>query len=352
VSRVFGDPDRLEAFTAEVTPTVPEARRAVEDYGAAVAAYVAAGPNDLGAGLEDLSRVIVPELDLLREVDQAPAAFAFALRNLDHLRGGIVDGVRITDMERFEALAAARLQHPDADPWAVIQTAEASVDESWILPWDDRYSWSADPTSPAWWTTTAIGTAQRTVRDVWRTWGVSVSEHYRGETFVGAHGRWRPGWADRLNPTIGSASSWRRALPYARVANRALPFLPGVDQYVQDRGDTTLTTGDRVARVTTTTALEGGGGVVGGAAGAKGGALVGAAIGTAIVPGVGTAVGGVVGGIGGAVGGGIVGAEIGSTINQNVQGAVSAAGEGIDRAIDTLTDVGGSVTSTVSGWFD
>jgi hypothetical protein len=51
------------------------------------------------------------------------------------------------------------------------------------------------------------------------------------------------------------------------------------------------------------------------------------------------------------VSGGWAGSELGAAASEHLQGAISAVGSGIDTAIDGLTDVGGSVTSTVRGWF-
>jgi hypothetical protein len=351
VSRVFGDPDRLEAFTAEASPAVGPARAAIGDYRDAVRALHLAGPNDLGTHLADLSPIVEAELDLLQELDRAPAAFAFALRHLDELRTGPWSRVRLTDLDRVEALATAWLHAPGAGDRELVDAARARLDTSLVLPWHEGGGWTADPTSPSWWAATTIGAADRTVQEVWKQWGVEVRGHYRGGRWVDAHGRWRPGWADRLNGRVGPASAWRTVRPWTRLAGRALPVVPGVQQYLGDRDDAGLTTGDRIARTTSAVALEGGAAAVGGSIGATKGFAAGAAIGTMIVPGVGTAVGGVVGAVVGGVVGGGIGAEAGRVAKDNVGGLVSAAGSGVDAVLDTVTDVGGSVVSSVRGWF-
>jgi hypothetical protein len=369
MSRVFGDPERLEAYTAEVTPTVGEARGSVEDYRTTVLAFNAAGPNDLGTSLVDLAQVVLPDLDHLHELDQAPAAFGFALRHVDQLRDGLGNRIQLTDLERFEALAAARMNDPDGAPDAVVAAASDSLEVGIRWPWDDEGSWAADPTSAQWWTTTALGVGRTTIKETWERLGVDVRRHYRGTTRIDVHGRWRPGYADQLNRTIGRATSWQRAYRYTRPLGRVLPFLPGVDQAMEDRHDPSLTTGQRIARTGSRTALEGGLGAAGAWGGAAGGAVVGATIGSA-VPVVGTAIGGAAGAIVGGIGGGVIGTEVGSTINDNVQGAVQTLGDGIDgaidlgsQAIDSVTDVGSAAVSsvsdlgssaaeTVSGWFD
>jgi hypothetical protein len=351
MSRVFGDPDRLEAFTAEVTPTIGPTHGAVDDAATAVAAFNRADPNDLGSSLTDLAPVVRADLDLLLELDQAPAAFAFALRNLDELRTDTWNRVRADDLARFEALVTARLRDPYGGRSRVLEAAHAELDTSIVFPWHDEGSWAADPTAPVWWASTTIGAAERTVREVWDRFGVEVRGHYRGSTWVDAHGRWRPGWAGRLNPRIGRADGWRRTLPWARRVGRVLPAVPGVVQYVEDQDVAGLTTGDRVARAGAAALLEGGGAVAGGAAGAKVGAAIGGGIGTFILPGVGTAVGGAVGAVVGGVIGGWAGGEAGSSAFDSLQGSISSIGSGIDTAIDGVTDVGGSVVSTVRGWF-
>jgi gas vesicle protein len=390
VSRVFGDPARLEAYTAEVTVGVHETRHAVEDYRAAVAAFNAAGPNDLGTQLADLGQVIDPDLELLLELDQAPAAFGFALRHLDAFDVGGLTGMRVTDLDRFEALATARLQHPDAAPDDVVGLAYAALDTGWVLPWDDDEAWPADPASAVWWTGTAIGAASAGVKAVWERYGVDVRGHYRGERWIDAHGRWRPGWAQRINGELGRATTWRRAGQHLSRASAVLVVVPGIEQALEDRNDPSLTAGQRIARVGSRTALEGGGGFLGGLGGMKAGAAAGFAAGS-VVPGVGNVVGVLVGGALGGVAGGIAGAEAGKFLHDNFQGAVQWSGDRIDDAIelgasavdtvtdvgasawdgarevggnlvdgaadlgssalDTVTDVGGTVSDTVGGWF-
>jgi hypothetical protein len=231
-----------------------------------------------------------------------------------------------------------------------VEEALAGLDTSPILPWHDEGSWAADPSSPLWWTTTSIGAAERTVTEVWSRLGVEVRGHYRSGTWVDAHGRWRAGQAGPLNARIGPAQRWRRAQPWARRSGRFLPGLPGVLQYLEDQDDPSLTTGDRLARASSAVVLESGGAFVGGAAGVKVGAIAGAAAGTA-VPVVGTAVGAVVGAVvGGLIGSG-VGAELGNTAKDNLRGAIGSAGRRIDPVIDAVTDVGGSVVSSVRSWF-
>ena len=338
MSRVLGDPDALEAYTAEVRQSVDDASSAVDGYSTAVASFNSASPNDLGTSITNLAVVIEADLDHLAELDRAPAAFAFALRNIDHLDTGGWNWVRVTDLERFDALATAWLNNPDASEQDIIAAAHGELDTSIVWPWNDEGEWVNDPTSATWWASTAIGVSTKTVQEVWSTWGVDVRGHYRGNTHVDGHGRWRPGWAQRLNPALGRASSWQRAFRHSRVLGRVVPFLPGVEQVISDWNDPTLTTGDRIARTGFTLGLEGGLGALGAFGGAIGGAALGGLIGTFTAsPVVGTAIGGAAGAVGGAMIGGSIGAEVGGFINDNVQGLVESAGRGIDSVIDTVT---------------
>lgn len=55
----------------------------MRDYHGAIAAFNAAEPNDLGSHLEDLSGALEESLERLALLDELPAAFAAALRELD-----------------------------------------------------------------------------------------------------------------------------------------------------------------------------------------------------------------------------------------------------------------------------
>ena len=350
MSRVTGDPDRLEEFTSTATPAVADTRDAVEDYQQQLSAYQNAGPNDLGRVPTDLSPPILAELDLLHELDQAPEAFAFALRHLDDLDLGPAARAQLGQLDRFDLLAATYLDDPDAPPHVLLDRAADDVDQSWRWPWSDGGGWRNDPTDPAWWATTSIGAAAATVQEVWKTYGVDVRAHYRQGTPIDAHGRWRPGHADRLNRTIGRATTWQRTATWARRLSRFSVVVPGVFQTVEDVSDPSLTAGHRISRAGSAVLFEGGGGALGAAGGAAGGALAGAAIGS-VIPVVGTVAGGAIGGVLGGLGGGLLGGEVGGNLRDNATGAIEAVGDGIDSAISKVTDVGGSVKDTVSGWF-
>lgn len=99
MAEVRGTPDRLEEYTAATLPTLDRAREALDAYRRAIAAFNAAGPNDLGTTLSDRSPDIEATLVELRALDATPAAFGAALRELD--AGSGVDGVVTADEAAF-----------------------------------------------------------------------------------------------------------------------------------------------------------------------------------------------------------------------------------------------------------
>lgn len=362
MTTVTGDPTSLEGYTADTALLVASMRDAVAGCQEAISRFNSAGPNHLGTTIPDLTPLIDADLDLLAQIDRAPAAFAFALRNLDTLSFETDPWLRthLTSEEWFDALSAAWLNDPLAPPDELVADARRLADTSVDLPWDQGWGpWASEKVSdPLWWSTTAIGGAATSVDEVYKRLAVPVRGYYRGSTYVAPHARWRPGLAPRLKPVLGPASTWRRLAPWARRIGIAGGVVPGIEQTARDWNDPTLTTGDRIARTGTTTLLEGGVGVAGGFAGAQAGATAGAFIGTLIFPGPGTAIGGVIGAVSGGIAGGFLGSEVGELINDNVQGAVEVLGDGVDaglelggKALDTLGDVGGGIVDGIDSLF-
>ncbi|MGH8903065.1 MAG: lipid II-degrading bacteriocin [Egibacteraceae bacterium] len=113
-TRVAAEPDRLEAYTEATSRTLGPTRGSLDDYTAAIRAFLSAGPNDVGtAGVGDRGRRLGDILDGLAELDAKPAAFAFALRQLD--RSG-AEQLSTVDTRMFEALVTARAVMPFAAP--------------------------------------------------------------------------------------------------------------------------------------------------------------------------------------------------------------------------------------------
>lgn len=80
---IRADPARLEAYSEDTAPALARACDAVEAYREALTAFNAAEPNDLGSHLTDRSATIIAALQGLAALDELPAAFAAALRQLD-----------------------------------------------------------------------------------------------------------------------------------------------------------------------------------------------------------------------------------------------------------------------------
>lgn len=81
---VGGDLEALEAYSEQVRPSREALVAAVGRYRAALAAFVAAAPNDLGGpALADLSGVLEGEAEVLARIDEVPARFAANVRAAD-----------------------------------------------------------------------------------------------------------------------------------------------------------------------------------------------------------------------------------------------------------------------------
>lgn len=89
MAQVRGDPDRLEEYTEATRPTLERTREALDAYRRAIVAFNAAWPNDLGTTLSDRSPEIEATLVELHALDETPAAFGAALRELD-ASGGVI----------------------------------------------------------------------------------------------------------------------------------------------------------------------------------------------------------------------------------------------------------------------
>lgn len=103
----------------------------------------------------------------------------------------------------------------------------------------------------------------------------------------------------------------------------------GVSSWADDsRAHPSMGSGEKLARATTATAFNVGGGL----AGAKAGAAMGAAVGSFFGPGPGTAVGAVVGG----VIGGIAGSSLGDALADDVSDSVRSAGSSIKKVFGSI----------------
>lgn len=125
---VRGNPDRLDAYTAETLPEVGLALDSLQDYTDAVLAFNGAAPNDLGNTVADHSGTVGEALDGLALLDAMPAAFAAALRAVDTTSGLGADGgtwLQSDDSELVNAFVMARLTDPTATDEQVLEQAQA-----------------------------------------------------------------------------------------------------------------------------------------------------------------------------------------------------------------------------------
>ncbi|MGH8908063.1 MAG: hypothetical protein ACRD0K_16495 [Egibacteraceae bacterium] len=108
--RVAAEPERLEAYTDATQAVLGLTRDSLDDYRVAVRAFLSAQPNDFGvSGVADHSVRLNAVLDGLAELDAKPAAFAFALRELDR---SAAQALSTTDTALFDALTQARMAMP------------------------------------------------------------------------------------------------------------------------------------------------------------------------------------------------------------------------------------------------
>jgi hypothetical protein len=111
--RTFGEVELLEEYTDRTLRVLPGLEEAIGSYRRALS-EVLGSPSDLPIELSDHSADATELVDLLTLIDQVPAAFAFALRELDdgHLR---IPGVLSAhNHQALAAVANARIDHPDA----------------------------------------------------------------------------------------------------------------------------------------------------------------------------------------------------------------------------------------------
>lgn len=129
MSAISGDPDRLEHFSALTLPALAALNDDIASYGSAMRALVNA-PSSVNIGIADRSAWITAERSILQRVDQRPAAFAFALRQLDHF---VPENPRdrtylyTNDSDLFDALVNARLAHPNSSDTSVYVSALTSL---------------------------------------------------------------------------------------------------------------------------------------------------------------------------------------------------------------------------------
>jgi hypothetical protein len=255
--RTSADVDALDAYTRRTLGALPPVRAAIDRYRVAWARVIDAS-SDVVIDLDDRSAALQHRLDLLDHVDRLPAAFAAALRDLDQ--------------DSVDRMGAASTGQASGSDTAVAMLAHAEVAAARDLD-------PVDPRDDA----LAALRLPRDARDTaaWDAVGLAADTAEQ----VALHGN-------------GAVAQRLRTL---RVVSGPMGFVltPAI-QYLDDRSDPTLTTGDRVVGIAATTVYEG----VGGAAGAAKGRVLtagivrGAGLGSRAGK-VGLIAGGIVGGVAG-----------------------------------------------------
>jgi hypothetical protein len=295
--RTFGEVAALDTFSERTLSTLPHVEHALDAYHRALNAALEA-PSELTIDLDDRRAEGVDLVATLAGLDQVPAAFAFALRELD---GGDLPlrGIRSThNHQAAAAFAVARMDHPFATPAEVRELANGREPLAWhggpVLPIAGRVPAEVPPVlerPPA----SGDEVAEEVVHWLGVTSTVtgaagSYLEAREAASALAAH--------DGRGAGVRGVSGASRAVGVAKhVSGYTGAVLPVVEQHLADAGDHNLTTGQRSVRAVGAALIDTPLGGIGAAAGvAVGGALT-------LQP-AGAAAGGVVGGGMGAAAGG------------------------------------------------
>lgn len=116
--RITADPDRLDVYAEEVAQLASITLTETDDYQAAIRAFNAAGPNDLGSRVPDRSEEVREAVDDLLGLGRMMGGFAAALRQIDagsaaRMHGAA--GLRSAPLDDgFATLVAANTAMPGA----------------------------------------------------------------------------------------------------------------------------------------------------------------------------------------------------------------------------------------------
>jgi hypothetical protein len=302
--RTYGETEALEDFTRRTLPVLTDLIEALTGYRRALHEALDA-PSDLRVEVEDRSAEGEDLVQLLTSIDQLPAAFAFALRELDISTveyNGRLPGRMANDLPMLRALAYARVDHPYAGDDELRAIASATVAGTR----DAETSPTAD--APTHWLDRGLNAAGGAV-------GHEASRHT-------AHAR-SAHQAGDLGAAVTSTERARAAKRLGRATSVGGAVLGGVAQHLADADDHNLTEGERKVRVVTTTVIDG---LLGGTGAMLGGSA--ASVATASP----------VGGAAGAVAGGDLGSAVGGRIRRS--GPVSSATGSVARSIDQRNGTG------------
>jgi hypothetical protein len=292
--RTFGEVELLEEYTDRTLRVLPGLEEAIGSYRRALSEVLGC-PSDLPIELSDHSAGATELVDLLTLIDQVPAAFAFALRELDdgHLR---IPGVLSAhNHQALAAVANARIDHPDA---SASQVRAAAFGHPPAGPP------SGPPAGPP---SSADGHAATATRQDhaaarpaadgvhWLSLGVTAADAAVAQRASDQHSKAQHAARRAARSSAGINAGGLLGRAVGKAATPASIALAGVEQQLADAGDPNLTQGERLVRTTSAAIVDGGAGLVGGAAGA----FVGAGVTASAV---------------GAVGGAVAGAEAGTRV--------------------------------------
>jgi hypothetical protein len=312
--RTFGEVERLEDYTDRTLRVLPGLEEAIGGY-RRVLSEVLGSPSDLPIELPDRSDEATDLVDLLTLIDQVPAAFAFALRELDdgHLR---IPGVLSAhNHQALAAIAYARIDHPYAN---TSQVRAAAFGHPPSGPRSSAHGRAATAARQD------HGTAQPAADEVhWLSLGVTAADAAAAQQTSAQHSKAQHAARRAARSSAGTNAGGLLARTVGKAATPASIALAGVEQQLADADDPNLTQGERLVRTTSAAIVDGGAGLVGGAVGA----FVGAGV-----------TGSAVGGVGGAVAGAEAGARVGSATRR--QPPVRWLTAPVARKLDQLLDTG------------
>jgi hypothetical protein len=295
--RTFGEVAALDAFSERTLSTLPHVELALDAYHQALAAALEAS-SEVAIDVDDRRAEGGDLVATLAGIDQVPAAFAFALRELD---GGELrlPGIRSThNHQAAAAFAVPRMSHPFATAAEVRELANGREPLAWdgapVPPSEGRVH-AEVPSALERPSTSGDDVAEEVVHWLGVTSTitgavVSYLEARDAASALGAHGG-RGAGARRVDGAGRAVGVARHVSGYTGVV------LPAVEQHLADVGDHNLTTGQRSVRAVGAALVDAPLAGIGAAAGmAVGGALTlqpaGAAVGGVVGGGMGAAVGG------------------------------------------------------------
>jgi hypothetical protein len=269
--RTFGHVAALDAFSERTLPTLPHVVTALDAYQRSLAGALQA-PSELALDLDDRRGEGDDLVATLASIDQVPAAFAFALRELDGGDLRLPGILSTSNHQAAAAFAATRMSHPYASPQDVRELANGREARDPRTAPEPMREGPADTEAPG---VLASPSVRRdgAVDEVVHWLGVTSTVAGAAVTYLEARDELAAvaGHGGRAAGTRGVTGASRAVAVAKKAGGRVGVVLPAVEQYLADAGDHNLTTGQRVVRVGGVAAIDaplaGVGAAVGGATG-------------------------------------------------------------------------------------